>query len=41
MGKKSSAVYNVSYHIVWCSKFRKPILIDKVKEFVEAKGYKN
>jgi putative transposase len=48
MGKKSSAVYNISYHIVWCSKFRKPILVDKVKEFVEeqletiaqTKGYK-
>ena len=47
MGKKSSAVYNINYHIVWCSKFRKPILVDKVKEFVEqlktiaqTKGYK-
>jgi putative transposase len=35
MGKKSSAVYNINYHIVWCPKFRKPILVDKVKEFVE------
>jgi putative transposase len=48
VGKKSSAVYNISYHIVWCPKFRKPILVDKVKEFVEeqletiaqTKGYK-
>jgi putative transposase len=48
MGKKSSAVYNINYHIVWCSKFRKPILVGKVKEFVEeqldtiaqTKGYK-
>ena len=48
MGKKSSAVYNVSYHIVWCPKFRKPILVGKVKEFAEeqletiaqTKGYK-
>ena len=48
MGKKSSAVYNINYHIVWCPKFRKPILVDKVKEFVEeqletiaqTKGYK-
>jgi putative transposase len=47
-GKKSSAVYNINYHIVWCPKFRKPILVDKVKEFVEeqletiaqTKGYK-
>ena len=36
MGKKSSAaVYNINYHIVWCPKFRKPILVGKVKEFVE------
>ncbi len=48
MGKKSSAVYNINYHIVWCSKYRKPILTGKVKEFLqeqletiaETKGYK-
>ena len=48
MGKKSLAVYNINYHIVWCPKFRKPILVGKVKEFVEeqveiiaqTKGYK-
>jgi putative transposase len=48
MGKKSSVVYNINYHIVWCPKFRKPILVDKVKKFVEeqlgkiahAKGYR-
>ena len=48
MGKTSSAVYNINYHIVWCPKFRKPILAGKVKEFVEeqletiaqTKGYK-
>jgi REP element-mobilizing transposase RayT len=35
VGKKSSAVYNINYHVAWCSKFRKPILVDKVKKFVE------
>ena len=35
MGKKRSAVYNINCHIVWCPKFRKPILVDRVKEFVE------
>jgi REP element-mobilizing transposase RayT len=48
MGRKSSAVYNITYHIVWCPKFRKPILVGRVKEFVEeqletiaqTKGYK-
>jgi REP element-mobilizing transposase RayT len=41
MGKKSSAVYNINYHIVWCPKFRKPILVDKVKEFVEEQLFKD
>jgi len=35
MGKGSSATYNISYHIVWCPKFRKKILTGKVKTFVE------
>jgi putative transposase len=48
MGKGSSASYNINYHIVWSSKFRKPILTGKVKTFAEeqletiaeTKGYK-
>ena len=48
MGKASSATYNINYHIVWASKFRKKILTGKVKTFVEeqletiaeTKGYK-
>jgi putative transposase len=35
MGKASSAVYNINYHIVWCPKYRKNILEGKVKEFLE------
>jgi putative transposase len=35
MGKASSAVYNINYHIVWCPKYRKKILEGKVKEFLE------
>jgi putative transposase len=35
MGKTSSAVYNINYHIVWCPKYRKEILTGKVKEFLE------
>ena len=35
MGRISSAVYNINYHIVWCPKYRKTILKDDVKEFVE------
>ncbi len=48
MGKTSSAVYNINYHIVWCPKYRKSILKGKIREFVkeqihtisETKGYK-
>jgi putative transposase len=35
MEKTSSAVFNINYHIVWCPKYRKPILIGKIKDFVE------
>ena len=36
MGRKSSAVYNINYHLVWCPKYRKPILEkQEVKEFLE------
>jgi putative transposase len=48
MGKASSAVYNINYHVVWCPKYRKPVLTGKIKEFLEeqietiaeTKGYK-
>ena len=36
MGKKSSCVYNINYHLIWCPKYRKPILAEpKVKTFLE------
>ena len=36
MGRKSSAVYNVNYHFIWCPKYRKPILKEAgIKEFLE------
>lgn len=35
MGKTSSAIYNINYHIVWCPKYRKEILTGKVKVFLE------
>ena len=35
MGRTSSAVFNINYHFVWCPKYRKPILIGKVKDFLE------
>ena len=48
MGRKSSAVYNVNYHFVWCPKYRKPIfeeagikkfLEDQIATIAETKGY--
>jgi len=36
MGKTSSAIYNINYHLVWCPKYRKPILeTPEVKQFLE------
>ncbi len=36
MGRKSSAVYNLNYHFIWCPKYRKPILEEPgLKEFLE------
>ena len=35
MSKTSSCVYNINYHIVWCPKYRKPILTGKIKDFIE------
>lgn len=35
MGLKSSAVYNINYHIVWCPKYRKEVLVGEIKTFLE------
>jgi len=35
MKKTSSSVYNINYHIIWCPKYRKPILVGKIKTFLE------
>lgn len=35
MGRLSSAVYNLNYHIVWCPKYRLDILTGEVKTFLE------
>ena len=40
MGKTSSASYNINYHLVWCPKYRKPILEKpEVKQFLEEQIY--
>lgn len=33
--KTSSCVYNINYHIVWCPKYRKPVLKGKIKTFLQ------
>jgi len=34
MGRLSSAVYSLNYHIVWCPKYRLDILTGDVKDFL-------
>lgn len=34
--KTRHVVYNINYHLVWCPKYRKKILVGKVKELVES-----
>ena len=39
MGKTSSSVYNINYHLVWCPKYRKNLKVeirDFLKGFIEA-----
>lgn len=31
----SSVVYNINYHIVWCPKYRKKVLVGSFKEFLD------
>ena len=33
--KTRHAVYNVNYHLVWCPKYRKKVLVGKAKKLVE------
>jgi putative transposase len=36
VGRKSSAVHEINNHLVWCPRYRKPILEEpRVKEFLE------
>ena len=35
MGTTSSAVYEINYHIVWCTKYRKQVLTDELKQFLD------
>lgn len=35
MNHTSSSVYNINYHIVWCPKYRKPILVDEIKTYLD------
>ena len=35
MGRTTSAVYEINYHIIWCPKYRKQVLKYQVKDFLE------
>jgi putative transposase len=28
--RSKTAVYNLSFHLIWCPKYRRPILVDKI-----------
>ena len=34
MQQNRHTVYNINYHLVWCPKYRKPVLVGKVKDVV-------
>ena len=31
----SSTVYNINYHIAWCTKYRRKILVGSLKKFLD------
>ena len=35
MTYSSSAVYEINYHIVWCTKYRNQVMTDEVKQFMD------
>lgn len=35
MTYSSSAVYEINYHIVWCTKYRNQVITDEVKQFMD------
>ncbi|WP_445475502.1 IS200/IS605 family transposase [Methanococcoides methylutens] len=35
MSSTSSAVYEINYHIVWCTKYRKQVLNNELKQFLD------
>jgi len=30
--QSNKAVFNVGYHLIWCPKYRRPVLVGKIKE---------
>jgi putative transposase len=36
----NKAVYNVSYHLIWCPKYRRSVLIGKIEERIKELLYK-
>jgi putative transposase len=31
----NKAVYNIGYHLIWCPKYRRPVLVDNIKNRLE------
>ena len=31
----NTCVYNVAYHLIWCSKYRRKVLVDKVEKMLK------
>ena len=30
--KNAAAVFSLKYHVVWCSKYRRPVLVDEIEQ---------
>ncbi len=30
--KNAGAVFSLKYHVVWCPKYRRPVLVDRVEQ---------
>jgi putative transposase len=30
--KNAAAVFSLKYHVVWCSKYRRPVLVDQIEQ---------
>jgi putative transposase len=38
--RNRNSVYQIGYHLVWCTKYRKPLLVGEIANFVKTLLYK-